>query len=252
MPPTAESSARPPDDFAQLLATKEPVLLVGGQAVNVWALYFHSRTNDLGPFVSFDVDVLGSRETLEALAQVAGTKPQFFPLRPPTNEIGVVRAQDAQGRPLLVEVLRYVNGITNAELQDPVYTVALGQTRVRIPGPIALLQAKIANVSDLDQTNRRDRHHVLILSRLMPGYLSDLQAEVLGGRWDERAFIDLAERLLRVLTTGPAEEVFASLGISGRQLFEGLGHPDLAKLEAFLSRRIPRSFPVRPTAGKPK
>lgn len=31
----ADTESRPAEDFAALLATKEPVLLVGGQAVNV-------------------------------------------------------------------------------------------------------------------------------------------------------------------------------------------------------------------------
>jgi hypothetical protein len=89
MPPLpSDAQPRPISDFAALLATKEPVLLVGGQAVNLWALYYESRTIELAPFVSRDVDVLGDRETLKVLGVVAGTKPQFFPLRPPTNEVG--------------------------------------------------------------------------------------------------------------------------------------------------------------------
>ena len=58
----SESGPRPPGDFGRLLATKEPVLLVGGQAVNLWALYYRDRTADLAPFVSRDVEVLGNRE----------------------------------------------------------------------------------------------------------------------------------------------------------------------------------------------
>ena len=85
------------------MATQEPLLLVGGQAVNLWALYYEDRTRELTPFVSRDVDVLGDRETLTMLATLAGTKPQFFPLRPPSNEIGVVIAKDSNGLPLLIE-----------------------------------------------------------------------------------------------------------------------------------------------------
>ncbi len=73
-----------------MLATAKPLLLVGGQAVNLWALYYQERTVGLTPFVSRDADVLGDRETLKALGKLAGTKPQFFPLRAPSNEVGVV------------------------------------------------------------------------------------------------------------------------------------------------------------------
>jgi len=35
MPLPSDAAPRPPEDFAPLLATKEPVLLVGCQAVNL-------------------------------------------------------------------------------------------------------------------------------------------------------------------------------------------------------------------------
>ncbi len=147
-----ESDPRPPADFASVLATPEPLLLVGGQAINLWALYYHDRTVELAPFVSRDADVLGDRETLEALGKLAGVKPQFFALRPPSNAIGVVIAKDAHGSPMLIEVLRYIHGATEKELRDPAYTLSIGerQVRVQVPGPIALLKSKIANLADLD------------------------------------------------------------------------------------------------------
>lgn len=103
MPQPSEAEPRPLADFASLLATKEPVLLVGGQAVNLWALYYESRTAELAPFVSRDVDVLGDRDTLTALAKVAGTKPQFFPLRRTTNELQSTASSSSDFDPLHCE-----------------------------------------------------------------------------------------------------------------------------------------------------
>jgi hypothetical protein len=210
--------------------------------VNLWALYYGKRTAELAPFVSRDVDVLGDRATLEALARLAGAKPQFFPIKPPSNEVGVVIAKDPQGLPLLIEVLRYVHGISNEELQDPVYTVAIGKTEVRLPGPIALLQAKISNVADIAQKGRQDARHVLILTLLMPAYLEDLQAAAANERMPERTMIDLLERLLAVATTAKAKKVFASMRFEPAELFATLGHKKLPKLRAFLEKRVPRSF----------
>jgi len=243
--PTLPSDAepRPISDFASLLATKEPVLLVGGQAVNLWALYYESRTIELAPFVSRDVDVLGDRETLKALGVVAGTKPQFFPLRPATNEVGVVIAKDPQGLPLLIEVLRYVHGVTNEELLEPAYRVAVGDALVRVPGPIALVQAKIANVTDLAQTGRQDARHVLILARLMPAYLDDVQRSVTAGRVDERKFLEYLERLLAIVTGAKGRKALGDLRLDPRGLFTGLGDRRLPKLQAFLEKRLPRKLP---------
>lgn len=75
----SDAEPRPPEDFALLLATKEPVLLVGGQAVNLWALNYETRTAALAPFVSRDVDALGDRATLVALGKLAGTNPAILP-----------------------------------------------------------------------------------------------------------------------------------------------------------------------------
>ncbi|MFA5265705.1 MAG: hypothetical protein WC378_17945 [Opitutaceae bacterium] len=239
-PLPSDAESRPPEDFAPLLATKEPVLLVGGQAVNLWALYYETRTAALAPFVSRDVDVLGDRETLEALGTLAGAKPQFFPVKPPTNEIGVVIAKDRQGLPLLIEVLRYVHGVTNKELREQVYTVALGKTRVQVPGPIALLQAKIANVSDIAQSGRQDARHVVILSQVLPAYLGDLQKAAVDGRLEERKLIEFLERLLAVVSTAKARTVFRKLQLDASQLFAGLGHEKLPKIRSFIEKRLPR------------
>lgn len=240
MPPSSESGARPPADFARLLATREPVLLVGGQAVNLWALYYQGRASDLAPFVSRDVDVLGDREVLRELGRLAGTKPQFFPTKPPGNEVGVVIAKDAHGEALLIEVLRYVRGPTNEELSSPVYTMMLGSTTVRVPGPIALLQAKIANLAEIAQSGRQDGRHVLILSRVMPAYLEDLRAATAAGRMEERKLIGFLERLLAVVSTKAAVRAFDALKVDPLAMFGELQAGNLSKVAAFLRERLPR------------
>ena len=243
MPPLpSDAEPRPPEDFAGLLATKEPVLLVGGQAVNLWALYYQSHTAELAPFVSRDVDVLGDRVTLTALGQVAGAKPQFFPVKPPTNEVGVVIAKDPHGLPLLIDVLRYVHGVSNEQLREPVYTVALGEVQVQVPSPIVLLQAKIANVADIAQTGRQDARHVLILAQLLPAYLEDLQRVAIAGGITERQLIDYLERLVGVVTTAKARKVLLGLGLHPAGWFAALGNEELPKLAMFLDKRLPRAL----------
>ena len=241
-PPLPDNPPRPPADFAALLATEKPLFLVGGQAVNLWALYYESRTAGLAPFVSRDVDVLGDRDTLVMLAKTTGTKPQFFPLRPPTNEVGVILAKDGHGRHLPIEVLRHIHGITNEQLRERVYTVAIAESQVfvQVPGPIALMQAKIANVADLTQTERQDTRHVLILARLMPAYLADLEASVAHGRMGERTLIDLLERLLSVVMTAKAKKVLHRLKIDRRRLFSELKAGQRPKVRAFIDQRLPR------------
>lgn len=96
-----KNKPRRPEELADLLATKKPLLIVGGQAVNLWALHYFERAADLAPFVSRDIDILGNRETLEEVAALVKRKPEFFPMRPPTNVLGVVVAHDNESDPLV-------------------------------------------------------------------------------------------------------------------------------------------------------
>jgi hypothetical protein len=245
---TSNPSPRPPQDFAEVLASEPPLFLVGGQAVNLWALYYLKYTSDLSPFVSRDADILGNRNTVYKIAGEAGVKSQFFPLTPPTNEIGVVIASNIDGESLPVEVLSSIHGIKNKELENPQYTMALGESGilVKVPGPIALLKAKIANSVDLNQTGRQDERHVSILARLMPAYLVDLQASLDAGRITEREMIDLLENLLKIITTTKAVKLFEKLNISGLKFFSQL-KPDLqSKLHSFITKRLPRILPKLP------
>jgi len=244
-PESPAAAGRSPEDFAAVLACGEPLFLVGGQAVNLWALYYHERTADLAPFVSRDMDVLGDRATLTRIATRAGAKPQFFPMRPPTNEVGVVMAKGADGQPLLIEVLAHLHGIGNDDLCQPAYTMAIGQSgvQVRLPGPIALLRAKIANVADLSQTGRQDGRHVRILAQLMPAYLADVQAAVAAGRLDERALLGLLERLLKAVTSAKARRVLGALSVGSRLLFREITAEPPSKVHAFVTRRLPRVLP---------
>lgn len=245
MPHPSDAVPRAPGDFSRVLATPQPLLLVGGQAVNLWALYYEDRTRDLAPFVSRDADVLGDRETLDLLGKLAGTKPQFFPRKPPTNEVGVVIASDSTGAPLLIEVLRHIRGATNAELREPAYEFAIGanQAVVQVPGPIALFQAKVANLAEIKQNGRQDGRHVVILARVLPAYLEDLRASASAGRLDERKLLEFLEQLLAVVTSATGRKACDELNIEPRDFFRKLKSKGLPKLAAFLDKRLPRVLP---------
>ena len=192
--------------------------------------------------MSSDVEVLGDRETLTALGRVTGAKPQFFSVKPPTHAVGVLIAKDSQGASAPDRGLRDVHGVSNEELREPVYTVALGDVQVQVPSPIAILPAKIANVADLAQSGRQDARHVLILARLLPAYLRDLQRAALAGEMPERRLIDYLERLLGVVTLAKAKKVLKSLKIDPAGFFAGLGDQRLPKQAAFLEKRLPRAL----------
>ena len=153
------------------------------------------------------------------------------------------------GNVLLVEVLKSVHGVSETELRNPAYLFELGEskTQVLVPGPIALLHAKIANAYDLNQTGRQDLKHVRILARVLPRYLQqllDTAGDDATGQLTERGVIDFAECLLKLLRASKSKTVFTKLGLPGSSVFEGLVPPlSFSRFERFLRDRLPRTLP---------
>lgn len=232
-----------PEELAAVLKTQSPVLVVGGQAVNLWALHYYQRTSDLAPFVSRDIDLLGSRATLEEVATLAKSKPQYFSLRPPTNALGVVIAKNKEGEPILIEVLKHVHGVTNEELREPSYTFEIGESRISVclPGPVALLKAKIANLADLSRQGRQDEKHVRILCRIMPDYWQDLCRAVTSGEIEERKLINYLETTLRLARSTKGRTALKRLSLDVTELFEGLLPNNLPKVRSFIEKRLQRN-----------
>ena len=242
-----KSGGHSPVDIAFVLATDEPLFLVGGQAVNLWGLYYRDWVSEMAPMVSQDVDVLGGRETLSKIAELAGNSPQFFSMRPPTNEVGVVMARKMDGGQFAIEVLNHVHGISNEELCQPAYTITVqgSQVKVRVPSPVALLQAKIANVSDLPQSDRQDKLHILILAAILPAYFADIQSSVIAERINERDMLNLLERLLNIVADPKGKSVLETIGIRPHSIFYKLNIDAgaLPRIDGFFTKRLPRILP---------
>lgn len=240
--PKPDTTPRTPDDFSQYLATQEPLLLVGGQAVNLWALYYDEVTIDLAPFVSRDIDILGKRETLKEIAQLAGLKPNYFKLKPPSNEVGYIMPSDTNDTPMLIEVLRWVNGATMEELEANAVTFKIGEQdiAVRVPAPIVLLQAKLSNVATIKQDGRQDRKLIQILHRVIPEYLKDYAQLVHEGTKTERALVNVLHTLLAIMQPTKTKQIFEECGLSRTVLFNSMGTANLTKVNAFMQHQLPR------------
>jgi hypothetical protein len=106
---------RHPADFADILCGAESPLMVGGQAVNLWAEVYGEALPTLEsfePFVSKDADIYGTRSLAEQLARRAGWELHFDPRRD-SVVAAILRKQQAPDEPpLTVEVLSQVNGLT--------------------------------------------------------------------------------------------------------------------------------------------
>ncbi|WP_342751149.1 hypothetical protein OH491_27960 (plasmid) [Termitidicoccus mucosus] len=153
-----------PKAFADLFGDQSKPLIVGGQAVNLWAEVMRDQSPELlrlAPFTSTDADIVGD----VALAQNWRSGAAGKSVSIPTPEIPLPPcSQGVPGGLLEVDVLRSVLGVNHADLSGGVTIEMLPGVNARVPSPLTLLKAKIGNLCALDNkrfdgTTRNDLRH---------------------------------------------------------------------------------------------
>lgn len=171
-----------PHDYRVIAGSEIRPTIVGGQAVNLWAITFlepgdpHLSTK----YASGDLDVLSSPKILDFLRSL---EPAWRVDKVPFWAFGDGREAIARGlapdnRKLLVEVIKSVHGLDARDL-TAVEEIEYAGTIFRLLDPIALLKSKAANVRDLDQLGpppRHDRTHLHLLAHCFPLYLRQVHA----------------------------------------------------------------------------
>lgn len=236
-------------DFGLMLGITvegELPLLVGGHAVNLWAWFFRrSIGKDLDqwlPLTSKDLDLIGTVALLNELKLRFGGNYRLSGPRSPVVGQLVVRLG---GKDLKIDVLKDVFGLSPKDLaiQAPVIEVEDrdGIFSARVLPSIVLLQAKIANVARLDQTDRNDLKHVSLMLLVVRAYLSELIEATEAGLIDSRIAIIQLE-LARSVTASPdalkcsVSDGFKFMEIWPRDL---LGAAKDSRLCNFVKSRLP-------------
>ena len=186
MPERSSRGERTPAEFAAILSAAELPLIVGGQAINIWAELYAARVPELeafAPFTSLDADICSSRALAETLARRAGW--EFRPVNErESGVVAILTKATAPGQPpLTIEVLQEVNGLTDADLGlDATIELASGE-RYRTPSPLVLLKAKLYNLASLANLDRpQDVKHARMLLHIVPQYFNELLAEHRAGK----------------------------------------------------------------------
>ncbi|MEO7799439.1 MAG: hypothetical protein ABIY47_17120 [Opitutaceae bacterium] len=225
-----------PSAFSEILNSPERPLVVGGQAVNIWAEYFAPRNTRIAaqrPFVSKDADIFGDRALAQKLADAAGWEIKFFH-EPRTIAVAVLIKQRVNAETLTVEVLREVRGLTRKELADADAVELRPGQIYRIPSPIRLLKAKLANLREIVPVRAQDIHHAHLLVTLVPDYLQDQHAAVITKQLPERAFVNALHELRTLITAPRARTAASRHGIAlTSALPVDLSTTGLSKLAAF-------------------
>lgn len=169
-------------------AAGEPFIIVGGHAANFWAELYSEREpklNALLPFVSKDLDLIGTESEAARVAKAIG-----WYLSPPPVGGGPVQAilsSQPGGGGLTVEFLSQVKGVSAdtiaANAREGVVRVPKISeiVTVRVLDPVLLLAGKIRNAVDIEQNQpdkpRQDVKHVTMLVLCVPHYLEDVRAQ---------------------------------------------------------------------------
>jgi hypothetical protein len=199
---------RPVEDFEAVFRAislqKESVILVGGHAVNVWALSYRARLGDLLtpliPFTSGDMDVYATRNALMGLHEALGGKLLLSGPREITDGT-LILGVEPDTREL--DVLRRVNGLAKLDAQDSISLVVCGHV-VPVLFPHLLLQAKLENALKLDQRERQDVKHVKIMALVLREFLREVVATA--SAENEKPALQLLRRVLAILVSENARE----------------------------------------------
>lgn len=104
----------------KILTLPEQPLIVGGQAVNIWAEHFSSKVpllENYRPFISKDADIVGDRAMAERIAGISDWKLTSF-YEPRTFGLAMLTKELPNKTKLIVEVIGIVNGLSSKDLLD--------------------------------------------------------------------------------------------------------------------------------------
>ena len=122
----------------------------------------------------------------QKLADAAGWEIKFLH-EPRTIAVAALIKRRLDAETLTVEVLRQVRGLTRKELGDAdLVELRPGQV-YRIPSPVRLLKAKLANLREIKPTRVQDIHHARLLVSSGHHDLTDMHSQVAEKNLTERA-----------------------------------------------------------------
>jgi len=219
-------------------------VIVGGQAANVWAIFYLSRIGTrlarFRPFTSKDLDLAGDRVLLEHIQRITGGTIHYSGPRTPV--IGYVETLIGETN-RKIEVLRDVNGLQRGELADAVDVIVDG-IPVRVLAPIKVLKAKICNTATLDQEDRNDVNHVRIMIECVREFLRDILTEVIAERATQRDAVNLLEELREIVLSPMATRSATMWGVdftSGWPTAD-LTASGMQKIQRFVQHRLNPTF----------
>jgi hypothetical protein len=233
-----------PHDYRAFLQSIPGLTVVGGQAVNLWAItYCDPSKDDLPRFGSYDLDVIAKGDVATAIKNL----PNWDYKKTPLWRFGDVRSAALfstadDGRPLAVEILNSVKGLDKEDLAAT-RVIENDGVRIQVLDPIAMLKSKTANLRELKQDSdppRQDREHLQIVAICFPRFLQDAHDQVKESVERHDEFSAVVSRAFRTLSEKRTAATLRRHGIKPSQLMPDLKDSPIEKVRTAYQHQLPR------------
>jgi hypothetical protein len=152
------------DEIVQLLEAvgRDEAVVVGGQAMMLWAQHLIDRHPELNFLLaaSFDVDFYGNLAAAERLAAVLGKSRLSTPkMDDNTVNAAVVRGLLNDVRPIHIDFMRALEGVEDASIRENAVMLEGADPRngqaiaIRVLHPLDCLRSRLANINVLRRTS---------------------------------------------------------------------------------------------------
>jgi hypothetical protein len=181
-------------------------VLVAGQAVNYWAERYAERNEKLrekAPFTSGDMEIYRTsipREYAKSLP--AGELYENDPFAKALPADSATCYFDWDGNSMVVQVMRHLEGLSEAEVEKRSVPAKIGNVPIKVLDPLALCQAKTANLLKIKQAGRQDLRHLEISILCSGEFISDVL-----DKDGPRAALNLVKRMKEIALSKGATEV---------------------------------------------
>jgi hypothetical protein len=234
---------RDPHEYRAVIASCPDFTIVGGQAINVWAITY-LNPEDLKSeegYGSHDLDVIAHRKAEEIVADLPAWQSEIPSMWSFDRRKLRLTAKDIDGRPLVIEVLKSVHGLAAQDLAAAVRVVEIDGVGYRLLDPIAMLKAKAANVRRINQDDRHDRAHLNLIARCVAPYLRDGHQHALAFPETQFEFTECVSRTFRTLFDNQTQRTLLAEGIDLLSMIpEDLGGSSIEKVRTSFNQQQPR------------
>jgi len=173
-----------PEQVARILemAQDTGAIIIGGQAVNLWAEHYRRRAPELaqrGPFTSKDIDFYGGAQAAATLARELGGQLRVPPPNDatPNSALVVGRLDD---RTVEIDFMRVVLGVEDSAMKSNFVTLrgrnprTGGQIHLHLLHPLDCLRSRLANINLLSREDALSLRQAAIAIDVLQLFIEDL------------------------------------------------------------------------------